>query len=496
MRIAHKSIIILINNAIAAVFPIVMAILLVRLIDKETFGLYRQVSAICMFLTTILCLNLHGSMYYFIPRLTSAEERSFVVQTILLAVLLGGCASAIMWFGAEFIAYSIAKDPSLVRPLRAYSLFAIGYIIILILPAAFISKDRVILAGVVRIGHVAVRAGLIVAGFAVGWSLSQVLWAVAIMGLISGGIGVFLGLLNTPRSPIRLSLRSVQEQLYYALPLAAGGLTALIGKELDKWVVMYFFTTEEFGVYSLGAMEIPILSLVTASLTSAMMPNLVRLCEAGRLKDALALWHKGIRKSSLILFPAYACVMMLSRDIIVFLFGEPYGAAVGPFRIYLTLLPVRIAVYGALLRAYGKTAPVFGAAIVGLVVIFSLSVSLIFLFRGTVFAFMAPAVATVTAELMAIMYLLWNVASKTHTSWHEVMPWRRLATVLVVAGCCVLIAEPLKLVFSKELTRLVVGASAYGVCFVAMMMGLNLLDQDERAMLLAPFNYLRRRFVR
>jgi O-antigen/teichoic acid export membrane protein len=322
------------------------------------------------------------------------------------------------------------------------------------------------------------------------------MWSVAFMGIISAGIGILVLISNTPPSSIKIKFRSVSEQMQYALPLAAGGLAGIVSKQLDKWVVMYFFTSEQFGTYSLGAIQIPIVFFITSSLTHAMMPSLVQMYDSGQAKGALSLWHKGIRKSALILFPAYIYLLILSFDIIIFLFGKEYLDAVGPFIVYLTLLPMRIAVYGTLLRAAGNTFPVFVAAFLGVIVNIVLSIGLVLSFKGTYIAFIAPAIATIIAVFVIALYQLIYVKKMLRVKFREVFPWRNLGIAMMISVVSAVIFIPLKMTVSSAILRIILGFFIYSVCFTALMIKLNLLEEDERKLVFLPFNYIRTKIRR
>jgi len=67
------------------------------------------------------------------------------------------------------------------------------------------------------------------------------------------------------------------------------------------------------------------------------------------------LYSGAVRKNALIVFPLAALFYMFAEPIIVFLYGSIYAEAALYFKIYLLILPLRIATYGIIFQAYGKT---------------------------------------------------------------------------------------------------------------------------------------------
>src|SRR3989344_7982481 len=75
----------------------------------------------------------------------------------------------------------------------------------------------------------------------------------------------------------------------------------------------------------------------------------------GNLKRFVALWHASIRKLSLVVLPIFIVAMVFSHEIITILYSEKFATSVPYFRIYLLLLLIRVASYGIILQAIGKT---------------------------------------------------------------------------------------------------------------------------------------------
>jgi O-antigen/teichoic acid export membrane protein len=492
MGIAYKSLLIFSNRAITALFPIVMAAILIRMIDTATFGLYRQVTAVALFVSSIFSLNLDQSLYYFIPRLPEREHRNFIAQTVFQAALLGCCAGVLLWLSAGRIAEQFAGDPSLNAPLKAYSLFVAAHIVIGQVPAALISKDRVLAAGLFKIFQVALRCGVVILAFVHGQTLTEVMWTAAFTTAAVAVAGVVVLLCYTSGPALRISLQSVREQFLYVFPLAIAALAGLVGMYVDKWVVMYFFSSEEFGIYSVGAIQIPMVMFVASSLMHAMMPSIVRLYEKGDRRSALALWHKGIRKAALVLFPAFVCLLVLSGDIIEVIFGAEYIEAVGPFVVYLALIPVRVAVYSTLLRAAGKTRPVFYAAVTAVLLNVILSCVLVIYFRGTYMAFISPALATVVSVFVSALYQLVMAGRVSGVSMRMAFPWKTLGGLMACAVICAAGVVPVLLIFDSGLLRIVPGALAYILCYALAISKADILDKSERQILFYPLVKARR----
>lgn len=496
MRIATRSIIILINQVIATAVPVAMAIILTRMISKSELGIYRQVTMVYLLISVILSLSIPNSMYYFLPKAKEIEHRGILFQTILTLFVMAVVTTLLMWFGADILARYIAKEPALAGPLKAYSFFALGHMVSMVVSPALISKERVVLAGVYQIGNSVIRVGAVVTAFAIGLSVEKVMYIAVLTSAVAAVAGIAILFFTTVNGQIRINAKMFTEQMKYIIPLAAAGLTGILSRHLDKWIIMYFFASAQYAVYSIGAIQIPIVSLITVSVTHAMMPDLVRLGKENRMRQAIGLWHEGIRKSSLVIFPAYIFCLIASRDLIILVFSKGYVESLGPFIVYLALIPIQVARYGAILRATGNTRPILFAAICGLLVNMVLSVVLVVVFKGTYIAFIAPALATVIALLAMNIYQLVYVAKVTSVSFRKAFPWSQSLKIFLLAGFCGIFIIPLYFLLPYGVVRISTAFMGYSIVYVVALFGFKILRDDEKAMLFMPLNFLKTRFTK
>ena len=253
-----------------------------------------------------------------------------------------------------------------------------------------------------------------------------------------------------------------------------------------------FFKPEEYAVYSCGAIQLPVVDLITASLTAAMMPRLVTLAGEGRLADALYTWQEGARKASLVIFPCFAFFLVCGYDFMVALFGQDYALASWPFRVYLCTLPVRVAVYAAVLRAVGQTKVIAIGAVLALVTNAVASTALILLGRGSLMSFIGPTIGTVLATWVSWVYLLRQIMRVTDTALARVMRWKELGILLLVAVVCAAAVPFIPLPGVPLVAQVIIRAVACGGVFLLVMAVAQLLSDDEKEMLSWPLMAIRR----
>jgi len=271
----------------------------------------------------------------------------------------------------------------------------------------------------------------------------------------------------------RPTLPGVWAQVRYSVPLGLAGMFVAIAWSLDKVIVSWMCSTEQFAVYRNGALRLPLVGIVTASVTSVLLPDLARYFKAGQRAEAVALWGRAAAKCALVMFPAMCFFLVMAPEVMVTLFRAQYLESSVPFRLYQLVLPIRIVTFGAMLMAAGKSRVVLKAAVVGLVVNLVLSVVLVKLV-----GYIGAVIGTIlTIYLWTIPYYVRAILREYGTSLAALLPYRTLAKILAVslAGCAVLAPK----VYLGELGyagRLALCTPLYGAVVVGLFLWFRLVD--------------------
>jgi len=494
VRIRTRSFIIMLSQGLTQATTLILGIILVRLISKQTFGTYRQARLVYMFLAGVLSLQLGNSLYYFIPKYGYKLRRILLIQTFLVtfatALIIGG----VMFFGAGIIA-QIFNNHDLAPLIRILALYPFVERLVILIPAFMISVDRAVRAGVYTLISVATRIGAVVTMFALGFELSAVMWSVVVVGGIIALIGCADMLRLSPGRSWRVDRSLIAKQFQYSWPLLATAIVGTINLQFDRFLISAFFDAPTFAVYSCGAIELPVIAIVTASVSAAMMPNLVTMTEQGRIGDALHTWQEAARKCSFIIFPCFVFFLVFGYDFMVLLYTQEYSLASWPFRIYLCQLPIRVAIYATLFRAVGQTRPIAIGAMVALALNVTVSTALVIIGNKSIISYIGPAVGTVVASYGSWLYLLWQLTRSMSIPFFRIMRWKELTLILLVCVICGLIAFAVPLPSLSLMIKLAVRATIYLAVLLIAMVVTTMLKEDERQMLLLPWNFIKEKIL-
>ncbi len=478
MRIRNRSMIIMLSQGLNRGTQIVLGIVLVRLVDQQVFGTYRQALLVYSLVGGVIALDLGQSLYYFVTKLQRQLHGVLLCQTYLVAMVLSALMAVTLWIGATPIA-SMFGNPALAPLLRILAFYPFAERLLTIIPAFMISLDRAVRAGCYSIATTGGRIIAVITAITTGHSLAVVMWALIAVAVVVSVIGT-VDMLRLSR-PVKLGIDRalVSEQIQYTWPLWTTALVMIVNLQYGKMVISCFFNPATYAVYSCGATELPVAALFTTTIATAIMPNLVSLGVAGRMDRVLAVWHEATRKSSLVIFPCFAFFCIVSHDFIVLLYGSDYARAAWPFSILLIRLPIRIAAYGALLRAVGKTRPIAVSAVIALGTNIVVATSLTYGGRGSLLSFVGPAIGDVTSSILSVLYMLAVIRREFSISWAQVMRWRDLGATMALCGVAAGLTYTLPLSAFPVAARLVTQFVFFSLVFVGLMILGRRFQKDE-----------------
>ncbi len=457
--------------------------------SQDTFGTYRQAQLVVSFLLVLLSLNLPASLFYFIPKLGVETRRGMLSQTMILS-LAGGTIAILVTIGLAGPLSRLWNNPALEAPLRACSLHGPALLILGLIAPFFISIDRAVRSGIYSILTIVLRAAPVVLLAAYGYSLTAIFMAMAVT--LSIGALTIAGdsFRFCPGRGVPLDLTLIRSQLGYVLPLQAATAVGLLRRELDKVMIAQFFDPARYAVYVCGAIQIPVVAVVTKSMTNAIMPNLVSQGTRGDLRQALALWNEATRKCSLVIYPTFVACLICSQDLIALAYGPGYADAVWPFLVYLCGLPVQVAIYGAILRAFGRTKPIAVSTGFSLVVHLTVSLVLLKVGEGTMLAFVAPSIGTIVSTYASAIYMLVCIRRVTQVRIRHVMRWGELAWLLLLFLVCGAIAWSVPLSTLALPLRILARLMVYGAAALILLLVTRTLHDDEIGYLRSPLRWL------
>ena len=398
------------------------------------------------FVSPLLMLGLPNAIYYFLPR-EKIRKRGILIDNLTLLFLLSVFFSIFLASGGYKILALRFNNPELNITLKWLIPYPLYVMPASILGAVLLTQNKAVTLTVYNIVSSLLITGLTIAGTLITRTYAGPLVAQIYFPLLLLPLVIWLIFKNIPGSFVLPSRKSMTEMLKYSVPLGLAGMLGMIMLETNKIVVSAMCTPEEFANYVNGAIEIPLIGIITGSISTVILVDMTSFIHNGDKVGALELFKKASIKSAGILFPVMVFLLVAAKPFIVTLYSEKYLESVIPFCIYLFILPVRIVVYGSALMALGQSRVILFRSVFDLLVNTLLSVILVHFF-----GYLGAAVATmITLYLWTVPYNLYKIGQSFDVKPWKTLPFKDLGKILLL---CIMVV-PL------SLAHLVVTDDAY-----------------------------------
>lgn len=410
-----------------AIASLVLVGSLTRTLDVAEYATWRQLLLVYLMFSGVFTLGLGRAPFYF---LTADEPRP---RGRLLEVLIGLWALGLILGGALALGLGDFASRRFDNPgladllpwLLPYALFTLP---MQAFAAVMVARDRVrMMIGFNAVSQLGLVGVALVAATTWGTAgrviAAQVIWS----GLACLAATVIMVRSTPPGAPPTRA--SLWEQLTFAFPLGLASLVSSLSAQLDKYIVSLLCDARTFAIYVTGAIEVPLVGIVTRSISSAMLPELAQLHKAEQPAEIVRLWRSALSLSLIILAPATFGVLLFGPEIAIILFGPEYAAASTPLMIYALMLPLRAAAYGSLLTAANKGRLVTWSAILGLALNAALSWVLVHVMGAD-----GAAWASTLTTYGVVAYMLFAIGKVLDHPVRDLVEWRRVGAIMLCAG--------------------------------------------------------------
>ena len=351
-----------------------------RYLSMQDYSTYRQTFLPYEILAPFLSLGIPPTIYYLLPR--RKDKLNLVFHSILLILFCALVFSGFLMFGgAEFIS-RLFHNPELIHSVKWLMIYPFFQIPITLLISVYIFEGKTKFVGIYSSVFGLVSA---ISAIFVIISYRNYLNVVMIKAILPLGGFIFLlsYLFKIYKKKVTKKVRffhSTKTILSTSIPFGFASMIGVISLQLDKVLVSSLGTIQEFAIYVNGAMEIPLIGVLTGSVSAVLIGELSKSIKDHDYTKALELFQMTAIKTALILFPIMVFFIFNAREFMILLYSEKYELSAIPFTIYLFLLPIRIVVFGSIFVAMGKSKLILYRSIFELLLNIVLSISMFNLF--------------------------------------------------------------------------------------------------------------------
>jgi len=471
-----KAAVLSLAKVLAQCSRILSAAILSRVLTVEGYATLRQTFLAYDAGEPLLEMGLPKALYYFLPG-EKKRARGVLIENLLLLSLIGGAFGLFLALGGNRLLAWRFNNPALEQSLLLLVPYALVTLPASALAACLLARGRAVHVAIFSVVERLVLLVLVV-GPVLVWHSAEA----GVAGTVAGSAVMLVPALllmfwYTRDGTARPTLRGIWDQFKYSVFLGLAGALGGFTSSLDKLIVSSMCQPEAFAIYANGAIEMPLFGVLTGSVMAVLLPDITRLYKEGRFHEALALWQRAARKCALIVFPVMWFLLAMAPDLMCVLFSAKYADSALPFRLYQTLLPLRVVAWGAMLMAAGKSHLILIQTAVACVLSLVLSV----LYVNSI-GYIGAVLGTVQVFYMfTTVFHLIVIARLYRVRVREVLPFGILLKMLLVslAGWAALV--PVLFINTAgtagAVLRVGIAAPAYAGAVLLLFIWLGIVDR-------------------
>lgn len=428
VSIANRTAILTLSRLANYGLMLISPILLVRLLDVESFGRYREFLLYGSILQSLAGFSINDSVLYCVPANPRSPWR-IARQTIALTF-----ASSVLVMLA-LIAIDTAAAGAAVNgylwPLVAYTMFSVNLDFWEFFWLANRQPGRLFAYSATRL---IVRVTVAVAAAALTHSVMTIVWSlVALEGVRLAGAAAAYLVLNRARYEPALA-EPWRDQLRFCVPSGVASLLAMFNRNLSSLAVARVLGPAALAQYAIGRFGEPIVVTVRNSVSSVVLPEMVRRS----LEGPLGLWKRATVVNTILLFPVVVLIARYAQPIVTTVFGTSYREAALVMQLYMLVVIRECFDFAPALRAINRTRPLVESNVAA-VVTCGLALIVLVPWAGVPGAMVAFAIAS----LVDVSWLGWRTAKLYGVRLREVLPWLSVGkTALASISAAAFIVSP------------------------------------------------------
>jgi len=417
------------GKGFTAFVSLLSAVVLSRLLTKGEYATYRQAFLVFAFVAPFLGLGIHQGVFYFLAG-DGAEFRRRLGGAAAILGMLGLAFGLFLVLGGNRLLASRFNNEALIRALPFLLPYFPLCLVLQLLDPAMVTLGR---ANQLAAFNVLSRLliGITIIGTCVLWRNPYApVGGNVVASCTVAMIGVWIGARYSPAGSWAPTWGSIRQLLAFSVPLGLASMAGTATVELGKVIVSSMSSPDEFAVYINGAIEVPLVGIITGSVSSVLTVELRRALSKDLRQEAIDLFRRIASKTALFILPTMFFLFLSADWFVQALFSREYAASAVPLRIYLLLLPIRVCYYGPLLIAAGRPQVVMYRALVGLVLTSLLTVVLV-----KHFGYVGAAVAAVIVSYSwSVVYNLVFIAREFRVPFTRILPFADLGRIAFYTG--------------------------------------------------------------
>lgn len=428
MNIFKDSVIFTLSKGIRSILALIFTMLIARNFSFYEFGTYKQLNLVINLSLTFFTLGVPTTISYFYINFNHKQKTQLLSNTIILMLLMSVFQVILIFLFHSKIALILNNEN-----LRNYFSLLSAYLFIMIFSSfidnIYVSSSRTIILGITYIIYSSIYFLVLFIIILKTKSLMPLLLSMTVLEFIRS-IFMLIYILKKEQFQFNINSNLFKEQLYCAIPMGVAMIMQNLGMYIDNIFVSKFFSPVKYALYANGAMDVPLVGIVTISVSTVILPVMSKAYNTENdIVKMLKVWGDSAKNVALIMFPIFWILLMFKRGYILFIFSDRYIQSIPVFLVYLLKFPLYCTVFGNALIAMKKQNCILYNMIIGII----LNVTLNFILIKP-FGMLGCAVSAVTAQYIIVLLQLIQISKYTKISIMNLLPYKNLFKIFAIPG--------------------------------------------------------------
>jgi O-antigen/teichoic acid export membrane protein len=241
----------------------------------------------------------------------------------------------------------------------------------------WLATDRPGLIFVYTCLRLASRVAVVVTAAALTHDVQTIIWAlIALEAVRVLGTALVMAAADRGGAEPRLP-HPWREQLRYCVPSGTASVLSTLNRSLGGLAVTKALGPVALAQYTIARYGEPIVVTLRNSVSSVVLPEMVRRDRNASRTDSLTLWKQATVTNAILLLPVVVIVARFARPLIEAVFGSSYAPAALVLQIYMIAVLRECFDFAPALRAINCTGPLVGGNVASIIACAALLAALI-----------------------------------------------------------------------------------------------------------------------
>lgn len=447
MKLLKQSIVLTFSKGIRAVATLIFTMYVARAFSKFEFGTYKQIMLIANIFVGILPMGIPLTVSYYYKNLKSSDINKLISNSIIWLNISSIIASIIL----ILVKVQIGRLVNNVEIVK-YIYLLVMYILIIVISSFYenlficsnSTKSLAIIYLVYSVAYVLFPI-LVIKTTKNLFYLMIIIDLLECIRVLAMSVFIFRKL----NFKFIIDYAFLKKQFLYAVPLGLASIVQVINGYIDNITISKFYSPAEYAVYAVGATDIPLIGIITVSVTSVILPIMSKAYNSdNNKKKMIHIWKEAMVSTSLVIFPIFFILLYYHNGYIEFIFSKQYLDSAKVFVVYLLKFPLAITTFSTILIIIGNNRYILVNTII--IIILNIILNIIFV---NIFGFIGPAISNCTVQFIGVYLQLSKIKKSINIKISNLIPYKKLLFLFILAwAICFIVYKTSRLVHLNDIS--------------------------------------------